>query len=253
MHVLKSVRHDALLSLLHARGPVAVTEAAELLGASAATVRRDITELEKRGLVERTYGGVQLQREVDDPFQEALARRRASKQRIGAAAAALIPDGATVILDIGTTAHYVALELAAKDVTVLTASLPTFEHFRANHKAEIILLGGRWSEQYQCFTGPQVCDVLARQHADLAFLGCSGVAESGRIRDTSYGQSDVKRAIRAASTTTYLLADADKFPGKGSSSPFDVDELDGIITDSDHLSPALIEQCATHKTEIRQV
>lgn len=251
--MLKTARHEALLLLLHARGPVAVTELADKLAASAATVRRDITELEEMGFVERTWGGVQLHREVDDPFQEALARRGAGKQRIGGAAAALIPDGATVILDIGTTAHYVALAMEAKNVTVLTASLPTFEHLRATRKADIILLGGRWSEDYQCFTGVQVRDALARQQADLAFIGCSGVADSGRVRDNSYSQTDVKRAIRAASTTAYLLADADKFPGMGGNSPFDVDTVDGIITDADHLAPSLVERCATYKTEIRTV
>lgn len=251
--MLKSARHESLLRLLQARGPVAVTEVAAALRTSPATVRRDIAEMEEQGLVERTWGGVQLQREVDDPFQEALAHRGASKQRIGAAAAALIPDGATIIIDIGTTAHCVALALEAKDVTVLTASLPTFEHLRATKKAEIILLGGRWSEQYQCFTGPPVVDALTRQQADLAFLGCSGVSDSGRVRDNSYQQSDVKRAIRAASTTAYLLADGDKFPGKGGSSPFAVDELDGIITNVEHLAPSVLERCATHHTEIRKV
>ncbi|NHB83780.1 DeoR/GlpR transcriptional regulator [Tessaracoccus sp. HDW20] len=190
---------------------------------------------------------------MDDPFQEALARGGAGKQRIGAAAAALIPDGATVILDIGTTAHFVALALTAKDVTVLTASLPTFEHLRSTRQAELVLLGGQWSEQYQCLTGPQVSAALARQQADIAFLGCSGVSDTGRIRDNSFAQSDVKRAIRAASTTTYLLADEDKFPGKGSTSPFDVDLLDGIITDARALAPSLVERCFNHHTEIRTV
>lgn len=230
-----------------------MAEVAASSGASPATVRRDIAEMEEAGLVERTWGGVQLQRDVDDPFQEALAHGGAGKQRIGAAAAALIPDGATVIIDIGTTAHYVALALAARDVTVMTASLPTFEHLRATKKAEIILLGGLWSEQYQCLGGIQVSDTLARQQADIAFLGCSGVSGNGRVRDNSYSQSDIKRAIRAASTTAYLLADSAKFPGKGSNSPFDVDALDAIITDADHLAPSLLERCHTYDTEIRTV
>ena len=248
--MLKTARHDALLRLLHARGPVSVTEVARELKASPATVRRDIAEMEEAGLVERSWGGVRLHRDVDDPFQDALAQRGAAKLRIGQAAAALVPDGATVIIDIGTTAHYVALALAAKDVTVMTASMPAFEHLRAARTAEIILLGGQWSEQYQCLTGMQVSDALARQQADIAFLGCSGVSATGRIRDNSYAQSDIKRAIRGASTTAYLVADSDKFPGKGSNSPFDVDALDGIITDIPALAPSLMERCSTHDIEV---
>lgn len=251
--MLKTARHEALLHLLQARGPVAVTEVSERLGISPATVRRDIAELEDRGLVDRTWGGVRLPEEIDDPFQEALASRGRGKQRIGQAAAALIPDDATVILDIGTTAYYVALAMAAEGVTVLTPSLPTFEHLRTTNKAHLVVLGGQWFEQYQCFGGIQVADALARQHADLAFVGCSGVSDNGRIRDNSQPQSLVKRAIVAAATTTYLVADAEKFPGKGSSSPFDVDQLDGIITDETNLAPSLLERCATHNTEIRTV
>lgn len=251
--MLKTARHDALLHLLQARGPVSVTEVSERLGISPATVRRDIAELEDKRLVERTWGGVRLLGEIDDPFQESLARRGSSKQRIGEAAAELITDGATVIIDVGTTAFYVALAMEAQGVTVLTPSLPTFEHLRTTKKANLVVLGGQWFEQYQCFGGVQVVDALARQQADLAFIGCSGVAENGRLRDTSQTQSLVKRAIRDAATTTYLVADAAKFPGKGGSSPFDIGELDGIITDANPLAQSLTELCATHNSEIRTV
>ncbi|WP_040283857.1 DeoR/GlpR family DNA-binding transcription regulator [Tessaracoccus massiliensis] len=251
--MLKTARHEALLQLLHARGPVAVTEVSEKLGISPATVRRDITEMEERGLVERTWGGVRLLAEDDDPFQVALAKRGNVKQRIGEAAAELIPDGATVILDVGTTGYYVALALEARGVTVLTASLPTFEHLRATKKAHLIMLGGQWSEQYQCFGGVQTVDALGRQHADFAFLGCSGVADNGRVRDNSQSQSMVKRAILSAATTTYLLADTSKFPGKGSTSPFDIDDIDGLITDAETLAPSIVERAATHHTEITTV
>lgn len=251
--MLKAVRHDALLQLLQAQGSAGVKEIAVHLNISPATTRRDLAELENQSVVERTWGGVRLVAEVDDPFQEALVSFGAAKRRIGSAAAELVPDGATVMLDIGTTVHHVALGLADRDVTVLTASLPTFEVLRTAGRASIILLGGVWSEQYQCFTGTPVTDALEHQQADIAFLGCSGVSDTGRIRDTSYPQSSIKRAIRAAATHTWLLADSRKFPGKGGVSPFDVDELDGIITDSTQLAAPLIERCRTHHTEIRTV
>lgn len=251
--MLKTVRHETLLQLLHAQGSASVNEIAEHLNTSSATARRDLAELERQSLVERTWGGVRLVTDVDDPFQEALMSQGAAKRRIGAAAADLVPDGATVILDIGTTVHHVARELADRDITVLTASLPTFEVLRTVGRANIILLGGSWSEKYQCFTGSTVTDVLEHQQADIAFLGCSGLSDSGRIRDTSYPQSSIKRAILAASSHTWLLADAKKFPGKGGISPFEVDRLDGIITDSTDLATSLIEKCRNHDTEIRIV
>lgn len=251
--MLKIVRHEALLSLLQGTGVATVAEISERLQISPATTRRDLIELERQGLVERTWGGVRLVGEIDDPFQEALVRSGAGKQRIGAAAAELVPDGATVILDIGTTVHHVAMALKDRDVTVLTASLPTFDVLRAGGRVSLVLLGGHWSEQYQCLTGTPVIDALERQQADIAFLGCSGVSDSGRIRDTSYSQSGIKRAIRAAATQSYLLADAEKFPGKGGSSPFDVGRLEGLITDAERVPDPLVEHCRASGTEVRLV
>ncbi|MBK7820811.1 MAG: DeoR/GlpR transcriptional regulator [Tessaracoccus sp.] len=251
--MLKTVRHEALVGLVQAKGAASVAELAAELGISPATTRRDIVELKRLGKVERTWGGVRLAVDVDDPFQEALVRAGAGKRRIGTAAAELVPEGSTVILDIGTTVHHLALALKDREVTVLTASLPAFEVLRAGGRAAIILLGGHWSEQYQCFTGAPVVDALVHQQADIAFLGCSGVSASGRVRDTSYSQSGIKRAIHAAATTTYLLADSEKFPGKGGSSPFEVGRLDGIITDARRLPDSLVEHCRTHDTEVTLV
>lgn len=248
--MLKAARQDALLRFLHTRDYASTGDVTEYLQVSPATARRDLAEMESRALVERIWGGVRLPAEVDDPFHEALARSSASKARIGAAAAALVPDGATVILDIGTTVHAVARELASREVTVLTASLPGFEVLREGGQAGIVILGGQWSEQYQCFAGTGVLDALAHRQADFAFLGCSGVSDTGRVRDTSDSQSVIKRAIRASSTTAYLLADAGKFPGKGASSPFGVDQLDGIITDARALPNRLLELCQAHDTEV---
>lgn len=251
--MLKKVRHEALLELVQTKGAATVAELAEHLGISPATTRRDLLELESQGRLERTWGGVRLAMDVDDPFQVALVRAGEGKRRIGRAAAELVPDGATIILDIGTTVHHVAQALKDRDVAVLTASLPTFEVLRATGCAAIIMLGGYWSEQYQCFTGTPVADALEHQQADIAFLSCSGISDSGRVRDTSYSQSGIKRAIRAAATRSYLLADSEKFPGKGGSSPFELGQLDGIITNAQRLPEPLAEHCRAHDTEVTLV
>ncbi len=251
--MIKSVRRERLQELLQARGAVAVTDLAEALDVSVATARRDVIALEEQGVVTRTWGGVQLAGTVDDPFQETLARGGAAKQRIGQAAAAMVEDGMTVILDIGTTVHYAALALSGRSITVLTPSLPTFEVLRGHANVELILLGGVWSERYQCFDGLPVVDALARQQADVAFLGCSGVSETGRVRDTSYGQSAIKRAMRTCAARVHLLADREKFPGQGSASPFDLGAIDGLVTDHDNLSPDLVARCRETNTEIHTV
>ncbi|WP_172119664.1 DeoR/GlpR family DNA-binding transcription regulator [Actinomyces faecalis] len=230
--MLKSVRQESVLALLQARGSASITEIADALGVSPATTRRDIMSLEKKGLLTRTWGGAQIPTDIDDPFQEEVGHNGSAKQRIGAAAASLVKDGDTVILDIGTTLLYAAMALASRRITVVTASIPVFEHLRGRPNIRLTLLGGHWSEAYQCFDGLPVVDALARQQADLAFLGCSGLSETGRVRDTSHSQAAIKRAILQAASSSYLLFDADKLVGQGDSSPFDVTAVDGIITDA---------------------
>lgn len=247
--MLKSVRRESILSLLHARGSATVSEIAEALGVSQATVRRDIIALEGEGLLARSWGGAQLASDADDPFHEAASRNGSAKQRIGYAAASLVHDGDTVIIDIGTTVLYTAMALAAKKVNVVTASMPVFEQLRTHSNVTLTLLGGRWSEPYQCFDGQPVIDALKHQQADIAFLGCSGLSERGRVRDTSYSQAAIKRAILEAASESCLLLDADKIPGRGEASPFDVGALRTIVTDKP-VPGSLRSLCERSGTEI---
>nr|WP_300339752.1 DeoR/GlpR family DNA-binding transcription regulator [Actinomyces sp.] len=247
--MLKSVRQESLLALLQARGSASITEIAEALDVSPATARRDIMALEQAGLLTRTWGGAQILADVDDPFQETVGRNGSAKQRIGAAAASLVKDGDTVILDIGTTVLYAAMALASRPVTVVTASIPVFEHLRGRPNIRLTLLGGHWSEPYQCLDGPPVIDALAHQQADLAFLGCSGLSERGRARDTSYSQAAVKRAILQAATSSYLLLDATKIPGRGDSSPLGVAAVRGVITDAP-VPRSLAQACQESSTSV---
>lgn len=238
------------MHLLEVRRRAGIVDIAHALQVSEATVRRDVAELEEQGVVTRTWGAVELAGAGDDPFQKALARQGQGKERIAYAAAKLVQPGQTVILDIGTTVHHLALALQDIPLTVVTPSLAAFEVFRNQPNIAVVLLGGRWSEPYQCFEGDPVVDALARQQADIAFLGCSGVGDTGRIRDTSYTQAAMKRAMHAAASRTYLLADAQKFPGQGNSAPFDLAVVDGLITDLDPLPEKLAEQVAAIDLEV---
>lgn len=239
-----------MLHLLEVRRRAGIVDIAHALQVSEATVRRDVAELEEQGVVTRSWGAVELAGAGDDPFQEALTRQGQGKERIAYAAAKLVQPGQTVILDIGTTVHHLALALQDIPLTVVTPSLAAFEVFRNQPNISVVLLGGRWSEPYQCFEGDPVVDALARQQADIAFLGCSGVGDTGRIRDTSYTQAAMKRAMHAAASRTYLLADAQKFPGQGNSAPFDLAVVDGLITDLDPLPEKLAEQVAAIDLEV---
>ncbi|MEA5648811.1 MAG: DeoR/GlpR family DNA-binding transcription regulator [Cutibacterium granulosum] len=247
--MLKAARHDAIVELLRDRPAMRTADIAQKLHVSLATVRRDSIALESQGVVERSWGGIQLVTGVDDHFGDVMNHRSQAKDAIARRTAELVHDGDTVIMDIGTTVHHLTGLLAGRDITVLTASFPVFEALRSDPDVTVVVLGGTWSERYQCFDGQFVADALTHHQADLAFLGCSGVAPNGRVRDTSRTQAHIKQAVVSAASRSYLLADSEKFPGTGAHSPFTIDEVTGIITAGP--SPADIDAyCASTGMEV---
>lgn len=229
-HMLKAARHDAIVELLGDRPAMRTVDVARNLNVSMATARRDCIALENKGIIERSWGGIQLVTSVDDHFGDVMNHHTQAKAAIARKATELIHDGDTIIMDIGTTVHHLSGLLTGRSITVLTASLPVFETLRTAPDVTVVVLGGVWSERYQCFDGQFVADALTRHQADLAFLGCSGVSANGRVRDTSRSQAYIKQAIIAAASRSYLLVDSEKFPGVGAHSPFTLEEVSGVIT-----------------------
>ena len=229
-HMLRAARHDAIVELLRDRPAMRTVDVARNLNVSMATARRDCIALENKGIIERSWGGIQLVTSVDDHFGDVMNHHTQAKAAIARKATELIHDGDTIIMDIGTTVHHLSGLLTGRSITVLTASLPVFETLRTAPDVTVVVLGGVWSERYQCFDGQFVADALTHHQADLAFLGCSGVNANGRVRDTSRSQAQIKQAIVDAASRSYLLVDSEKFPGTGAHSPFTIDEVTGIIT-----------------------
>src|SRR5690242_6945452 len=109
--MLSDRRHQLILRALRADGPTSVTALAEKVGASQATIRRDLVQLEQEGLLRRVYGGAVPIVGEDDPFADVAAVRVEAKDVLAAWCARTVKDGETVLLDIGTTAHRVAHHL----------------------------------------------------------------------------------------------------------------------------------------------
>lgn len=249
MPMMREVRQDRLLDHLRARGIASVGDLVEALDSSPATIRRDLDQLAATGVIDRTWGGARLASVEDDPFYEALLDHADAKAALARRAAELVRDGDTVVLDIGTTTHYLAQLLRPRELTVITASLPAFEVLRDAPGVRVVLLGGDYSPGYQCLEGTLTCEGIAHHSADVAFVGCSGVNGRGQVRDTSDAQVRVKRAIADACGRLVLLADASKFPGQGSVAAFSLDRVDTLVTDAPP-SAALAECCARHDTEV---
>lgn len=210
--MLAERRHQLILRALRSGGPAAVTDLSERLGVSPATIRRDLVKLEEDGLLTRVHGGAVVE-EGDQPFAEVAEMRVPEKDAIAAHAAAMIEDGQSVLLDIGTTAFRLARQLHGRRLTVITSNLVVYEELADDEGIELVLLGGMVRREYRSLVGFLTEDNLRQLHADWLFLGTSGVRAGGQVMDTTVVEVPVKRAMIRAGDKVVLLADGAKFPG----------------------------------------
>ncbi|PWK82491.1 DeoR family transcriptional regulator [Lentzea atacamensis] len=227
--MLAQSRRELILRTLRTDGPSEVRSLADKLGVSQATIRRDLEQLDADGKLTRVYGGA-MTLDDDDPFAQVATQRAEDKDAVARTAAAMVQDGETVLLDIGTTMQRLAHHLHGKRITVITSNLAVFDDLRDDADVELILLGGMVRRRYHSLAGFLTEDNLRQVHAGRLFLGTSGVRGDGAVMDTTLVEVPLKRAMIKAADQVVLVADGGKFPGVGVARVCGPDELDAVVT-----------------------
>jgi len=229
--MLADQRRVAILDLVRERGGASVADLSAALAVSASTIRRDLDALHTTGKLQRVRGGGTAEVEIDvESFATVAGRAAGDKDRIGACAAALVPERAVVILDIGTTCAAVARHLRGREVTVVTASLAVVDELRDDRSIELVVLGGLLRPSYLSLVGSITLDVISRLNADISFIGTSGVRADGTVLDSTGTEVPIKHAIMERSERRCLVASTDKFPGSGLLPVCGVDDFTDIVT-----------------------
>lgn len=234
--MLSEQRRRAVLQAIRTEAGVQTAALAERFGVSEMTIRRDLDELAEQGLVRRVHGGAVSPRAMRDerPFDATRIEREPAKQRIGAAAAAMVQPGDTVIIDIGTTALQVACHLHDRPgLTVVTNNLAVYEELVADPTIDLLLLGGLVRRNYRSLTGFLTEDALRQIRADIMFLGTSGISDDLLLLDTTVEEIPAKRAMLEAARHRVLIADGAKFFGGGLGRVAPIAAVQTIITTAD--------------------
>jgi DeoR/GlpR family transcriptional regulator of sugar metabolism len=205
-------RRGDIAERLRVEGEASIAALAGLYGISEMTIRRDLDYLEAEGLARRARGGAIYlhSRAYEPPIHQRAALQAEAKCRIGAAAAAMVQEGETVILDIGTTTA--AMAKALRDdlaVTVVTSSLLIANELATKPGLRTIVTGGTVRPGELSLIGPRAQNAFAEYHCDAVYLGIAAVALEGL---TEYNEDDayVKRAAIASARRVVVLADATK-------------------------------------------
>ena len=166
-------RLEEIARILQRRRRVTVPELSERFDISEVTVRKDLSLLEERGFLVRTHGGAILaeERETGDRLRVRATEHDAPKRAIAEEAARLLSDGATIILDAGSTNLAFAAEVARRNLRVVTNSLEIGYRLSACPEVNLHLVGGSLRQSAMSLIGPQALSHLANINVDVAFIG----------------------------------------------------------------------------------
>lgn len=228
-----NTRQDEILALLRAQDRVEVDDLAARFGVTTQTVRRDLAELCERGLATRTHGGARkLLSASSFGYEERRLNNAAAKEAIASKAAALIPNGASVILNIGTTTEQVAAALAThEDLTVITNNINVIHILRGARLERLVVAGGSVRQSDGAVVGDEAVEFINRYKADFAVIGTSSLDEDGAVLDFDEREVAVARAILKNARTRLLVADTSKFERAAPVRICDVADLDYVLTD----------------------
>ncbi len=236
--MLIAERQTRLRQILAEQGMMSLEALAQQLDVSPSTIRRDLAELEQAGRVRRTHGGAvwlgaDSTREPGRPyaFEQRLAYRSESKQKIARAARKLIRPGETILLDGGTTTYALASELLGTPLQLVTNSLPIASLFQNDEHVELILSGGVVYPRYGVLLGPAAEAMLASIHAQRLFLSVAGLHEGG-LYNQNMLLVQAERVMMRQSQQTILLIDSSKFGQQALVRLGDVESVETVITDA---------------------
>jgi DeoR/GlpR family transcriptional regulator of sugar metabolism len=214
---------------------VTVAEVEARFGISAMTARRDLAELERRGVVRRTHGGAVLPTVSahEDSFARRLNSAARAKARLADEAVELLSPRQTVFLDSSTTSHFVARRIVETGIaaTVLTNSLPIMELIfsEGGPNLELIAVGGSLRRLTRSFVGPFAVRTVQGHFVDRLFLSVKGLTPNGVLTDADPLEAEVKRAMIGQAAESTLLIDSSKLSIRGLSAIASVSEISGVL------------------------
>jgi DeoR family transcriptional regulator of aga operon len=233
--MLNEERRRAVLDLINHEGRVLVKDLAQRFGTSQVTIRKDLEVLHSQGAIYRTHGGalpVRTGARLDPSLREKEKLHRKEKLRIGAAAARLVQEGQSVVLDSGTTTTMIARKLRElRNLTVITNAVNIAAEL-AGTAVEVILTGGILRENSFSLVGPLAEETLRRLSADVLFLGVDGFDVHFGLTTPNLLEAKVNRVMIEIARRTIVVCDSSKFGRRSLSLIAPPSAVHQTITDS---------------------
>ena len=229
-------RRQAMAELIGQRGRLSVNELAEAYAVTTETVRRDLSLLERAGIVRRVHGGA-VPADALTVLETAVTDRDLAhaeeKDRIAAAAVALLPPtGGSILLDAGTTTSRLAANLPLDlRLTVITNAVPIAARLAGLSSVDLHLLPGRVRRTTQAAVGDETVAALSVLRTDVVLVGSNGVTLDHGMSTPDHAEAAVKRAMVRAGQRVIALVDSSKIGRENTVRFAELEDIDVLVTD----------------------
>jgi DeoR/GlpR family transcriptional regulator of sugar metabolism len=228
--MLTSQRKHYLMTVLKRDGQIVATRISAELGVSEDTIRRDLRELAREGLLQRVHGGALPASPAVGDFAARQQIAPDDKAAIGRAAAALVLPGQVVFVDGGTTCAQLVRALApGLQATVVTHSPSIALELMDHPGVEVIMLGGRLFRHSIVGVGAATLEAIAQIRADTYFMGVTGVHPEMGLTTGDYEEACIKRALCKAAADTIVLASQEKLAAASPYRIVGLPDISGIV------------------------
>ncbi|MCG8540203.1 MAG: DeoR/GlpR family DNA-binding transcription regulator [Clostridia bacterium] len=229
-------RLEKIIESLNQNGKIIVKELSKRFNVTEDCIRKDLKNLEKQGIIKRTYGGAVLKRIAAQNSN--ISNRKSinieAKRKIAEKVLSIIRPGETIFLDISTTNIVIAEKIAnsKKRITVITNMIDIIRPFSYSDFVEVIGTGGVFNKELNGFVGSTTIEAIGKYKVDRAFIGSCGINLFDKSLTTFHVEDgNTKKAIIQSGKKVYLVVDSKKFYFDGTYKFADIYDVDGIILD----------------------
>ncbi|TZE81508.1 DeoR/GlpR family DNA-binding transcription regulator [Calorimonas adulescens] len=229
--MIAAERRARIKKMLLERRFIKVSELTKVFDVSDETIRRDLDELEKEGILKKNYGGAVLTEDsyVVPPLRVRNEENLEEKMAIGRKMAEIIDDGSFVILDAGSTTLCVARALRDKSINVLTNDLNISYELSNCPNINVFITGGLLKKETMSLIGPEAVRNIQVYNASAAIIGTGGITFDKGFTAGDTFEAEVKRAMMSSSDRVIIVADSSKINKRAMVSFADISEVDEVV------------------------
>lgn len=223
-------RQEKIFSILVEKPKVTVKELSSLLRVSEVTIRKDLAQMDRDGVLKRMHGGAA--QVSSDSIEKRMLIRYDDKLKIAREAVKLVEDGETVLIEAGSANSVFAKELAEnREVNIITNSLHIARLVKGYGNVQVTVIGGNLQSEAEAMVGPLARLALSQICVRKAFIGVSGLSESLGFTCSDFLRAEIGREMSARAEQVIVLADSSKFENAGVTTIVELPRVNMVITD----------------------